>query len=131
MDEWWDDDGSRCLSFGDERRLWSLDNWRLIINVDDSNGNDDDIFIGNGERDWDRDEWRFLFFLAFVAIDIISTVGSDGNKRHKASAQRGSISLRYKYNNIKKQYFVYMKFYYLTITSYFNRFVLIPWIEQM
>jgi hypothetical protein len=29
---------------------------------------------------------------AFFDIDIISIVGSGGNKRHKLSAQRGSIS---------------------------------------
>lgn len=97
-------DVDRCLVlFGDERRLWSLDIWCLIIGDGDddgdgvvSNGNDEDKCIDDGDCDCDGDEQRFLLFLAFTAIDIISIVGSDGNKRHKASAQRGSISLKYK-----------------------------------
>jgi len=41
--------------------------------------------IDNGDRD-------ALCFSDFLEIDIISMVGSGGNERHKASAQRGSIS---------------------------------------
>ncbi len=37
----------------------------------------------------DRDD---LCLSVFFDIDIISIVGSDGNKRHNDSAQRGSMS---------------------------------------
>ncbi len=103
----------------------------MITDDEDSIGNDGETSIETGERDWDRDDGCFLLFWAFLAIDIISIDGSDGNKRHNASAQRGSISLielvcfflKLKSNERLSSY--------LTITSYFNLFVFIPWIEQM
>ena len=66
-----------------------------MVSEDESNGKDDDA-TGNevGECDWDREEWRFLFRFAFVAIAMTSIAGSDGNRRQRASAQRGSISFR-------------------------------------
>ena len=54
---------------------------RWLISFD---GNDDG-FIDKG----DRDEWCFS---DFFAIEMMSIVKSMGNERHKASAQRGSIS---------------------------------------
>ena len=96
LDRWclwrlWFDDG-RCLTLGDEWRSWSLDIWRLTISGDDSIVGVDERSIGTGEWDCERDDGRFLFNFALRAIDMMSIVGSDGNKRHRASAQRGSIS---------------------------------------
>ena len=69
-----------------------------------------------------------------MAIEMMSMVGSDGNNRQRASAQRGSMSLTREREQAKSTFVCLVKeeeLHYLTVTSDLNRFVLIPGIEQM
>lgn len=66
-------------------------------------------------------------------MDMISTAESDGNRRQRASAQRGSISF-WRTAKSRDETMISARLTsldYLTVTSYLNRFVLIPRIEQM